>query len=102
MPRQFKILSGQAKTEEQTYKALLPEERLRHFRNVSSSILQDAQDTWGDIWDQFQGSVTHGIMVTPKAEQGFIPECGWPEFLEKMWTLKHHLDYAKRFCEGRE
>ncbi len=102
MPRQFKVLSGRAEREEHTYMVALPEEKLRHFRNISSSVLQDAQDTWGEIWDQFQGSVTHGVMVTPEAEQGFIPECGWPEFLEKMWALKHYLDYAKRFCEGRE
>jgi len=102
MPRQFKILSGQAEREEHTYNVVLPDEKLRHFRNVSSSVLQDAQDTWGDIWDQLQGSVTHGFMVTPEAEDGFRPECGWPEFLEKMWALKHYLDYAKRFCEGRE
>jgi hypothetical protein len=102
MPGQFRVLSGQAKTEEHTHRVVLPEEKLRHFRNVSGSVLQDAQDAWGDIWNQLQGSVTHGFMVRPEAEKGFIPECGWPEFLEKMWELKHYLDYAKRFCEGRE
>jgi hypothetical protein len=99
MPRQLKILSDQA---ECTRKIVLPEEKLRHFRNVNSSILQDAQDAWGEIWDQLQGSVTHGFMVTPEAEDGFQPECGWPEFLEKMWLLKHYLDYAKKYCEGKE
>jgi hypothetical protein len=102
MPRQFRILSGQAEIKEQTYRVAMPEEKLRHFRNVSSSILRDAQDTWGDIWDQLQGSVTHGAMVTPEAGKGFVPECGWPEFLEKMWELRHYLDYARRYCEGRE
>ena len=99
MPRQFKILSAQA---EHTCEVLTTDEKLRHFRNVSSSVLKDAQDVWGDIWDQFQGSVTHGFMVTPEAEKGFRPECGWPEFLEKMWLLKHYLDYAKRHCDGKE
>lgn len=102
MPERFKILSDHAQEQKHAHKTLLPEQKLRHFRNVSSSVLQDALNTWGDIWDEFQGSVTHGFMVTPEAEQGFIPECGWPEFLEKMWALKHYLDYAKRSCEGRE
>ena len=102
MSRQLKILSGGTEAEEHTYTVVLPEEKLRHFRNVNGSILQDALDTWGDIWNQLQGSVTHGVMVTPEAEKGFVPECGWPEFLEKMWALKHYLDYAKRYCEGRE
>jgi hypothetical protein len=102
MPRQFRILTGQGEGDERSYEVVLPEEKLRHFRNVSSSVLQDALNTWGDIWEQLQGSVTHGFMVTPEAEQGFQPECGWPEFLEKMWLLRHYLDYAKRFCKGRE
>jgi hypothetical protein len=41
-------------------------------------------------------------MVTPEAEKGFRPKCGWPEFLEKMWVLRHYLDYAKRYSEGKE
>lgn len=64
-------------------------------------MLQDALDSWGEIWDQLQGSITHGVMVVPEAEKNFEPECGWPEFLEKMWVLRHHLDHAKRICEGR-
>lgn len=99
MPRQFKILSAQA---ERTCEVLTADEKLRHFRNVSGSVLQDAQDVWGDIWDQLQGSVTHGFMVTPEGDKGFRPECGWPEFLEKMWLLKHYLDYTKRHCDGKE
>lgn len=99
MPRHFKILSAQA---ESTREILTTDEKLRHFRNVSSSVLKEAQEVWGDIWDQFQGSVTHGFMVTPEADKGFRPECGWPEFLEKMWLLKHYLDYAKRHCDGKE
>ena len=102
MPREFRILSGQAEQEEHSAPALTPEKRLRHHRNVTGSILQDAEDAWGDIWDQLQGSVTHGFLVTPQANKGFVPECGWPEFLEKMWALKHYLDCAKRFCEGKE
>jgi hypothetical protein len=37
-------------------------------------------------------------MVTPEMEEGFKPACGWPEFLEKLWLLKHYLDYIHRFC----
>ncbi len=102
MPRQFKILSGRPEEEGRACQVLAPEEKLKHFRNINGSILQDALDTWGGIWDQLQGSVTHGFMITPEAETGFRPECGWPEFLEKMWLLKHYLDNAKRFCDGRE
>lgn len=78
------------------------EKQLRHFRNVNNSLLQDAVESWGEIWDQLQGTITHGVMVVPEAEKNFEPECGWPEFLEKMWVLRRHIDHAKRFCEGRD
>jgi len=99
MPRQFRILSG--KDGEHICEVVLPEEKLRHFRNVNASLLQGALDTWGDIWDELQGSVTHGVMVSPEVENGFEPKCGWPEFLEKMWLLRGYLDHAKRLCEEK-
>jgi len=77
------------------------EKQLRHFRNVSNSLLQDALDTWGELWDQFQGSVTNGVMIVPEQEKSFEPECGWPEFLEKMWLLRHYVDQTKRLCDGK-
>ena len=100
MSRELKLISNEALQEKQSNTMLTPEKRLRHFRNILASVLGDAQDTWGDIWEALQGQVTEGVMVLPEAEKGrFIPKCGWPEFLEKMWILKHYLDYAKRFCE---
>ena len=101
MTLEFRVISNAAEDPERTYKVMLPEDKLRHLRNVTGSVLQDALDTWGEIWDELQGSVTHGYLVTPQAKKGFQPRCGWPEFLEKMWLLKHRLDYAKRFCEGK-
>ena len=83
------------------YRRLGPEDRLRHFRNVTGSVLQNALETWGDLRKEFQGTDTHGALATPEAAKGFVPECGWPEFQEKMWLLEHYLDYAKRFCEGK-
>jgi hypothetical protein len=100
MSRELKLISKTATQETRNYTMLTPEKRHRHFRNVMASVLQDAHDTWGEIWNEFQGQVTEGVMVNPEAERGhFVPKCGWPEFLEKMWILKHYLDYAKRFCE---
>ena len=101
MEDKFKVISDADEGEQHTYKVMLPEEKLRHFRNVTGSVVQDALDTWGDIWNELQGSVTHGVMVTSQAEKGFKPECGWPQFLEKMWLLKHYLDYIKRISEGK-
>ncbi|GAB4349963.1 MAG: hypothetical protein Kow0099_33290 [Candidatus Abyssubacteria bacterium] len=102
MPRQFEILMGGAEQRQPESKPVSEQTKARHLRNVTASVAQDALDAWGDIWDQFQDSVTHGCLVMPEAERGFKPQCGWPEFLEKMWLLKHHLDYIKRLSEGKE
>jgi hypothetical protein len=83
-------------------KPLADKKELVHFRNVNAALLQDALNTWGDIWEQFQGSLTNGVMIVPEVEKSFEPEWGWPEFLEKMWLLRHYIDQAKRICEGQE
>jgi peptide methionine sulfoxide reductase MsrB len=77
------------------------ETELRHVRNVSGSLLREALEKWAEIWEEFQDQVTCGVTVLPKAQRGFKPRCGWPEFLEKMWQLKFYLDSAKRFCEQK-
>jgi hypothetical protein len=41
------------------------------------------------------------MLVEDKVGEAPGPECGWPEFLEKMWLLRHYLDYAKRLSEGK-
>jgi len=100
MERQLKVISGNAKgAAERGY--LLPEEKFKHFRNVMGVVLEDAQNTWGDLWKELQGEVTDGTMILPQGRKGFVPPCGWPEFLEKMWLLKHYLDHAKRFSEEK-
>ena len=101
MPGHFEILPGQSKGEEHPDVVLSPEQKLRHVRKVTDSVLQDALDAWGDIWDQLQGTVTHGFMISTEKED-LHPQCGWPEFMEKLWLLRHYLDYLKRLSEGKE
>ncbi|MGA1870875.1 MAG: hypothetical protein ACMUJM_20250 [bacterium] len=99
MARQFKVISTTNKEGENTRKIITSEEKLRHLQNVTGSIIQDAHDTWAEIWNELKGSVTDGVMILPEAERGhFKPRCGWCEFLEKIWLLKHYLDCAKKIC----
>ena len=80
---------------------LTPEEELRHVRNVFDSLTQDALKTWGELWGEFDERIVSGVAVLPEAAKGFKPECGWPEFLEKMWQLRFYLASAKKICEER-
>lgn len=100
MARDFRIIPGGMQNAQQMRVVVSPDVKLWHFRNVSGSMLQSALDTWADVWNELQGTVTHGVLVTPQSEEGFTPECGWPEFLEKMWLLRHYLDTAKRYCDN--
>ncbi|MCU0573729.1 MAG: hypothetical protein MUC41_12140 [Syntrophobacteraceae bacterium] len=99
MARVLRVVSDNEKGVER--RVLLPEEKHRHFRNIMGVLLQDAQKTWGELWGELQGEVVDGVLVLPDAQQGFKPACGWPEFLEKMWLLKHYIDHARRFSDER-
>lgn len=72
---------------------------LKNFRYVVGSVNEDALRVWAELWEQLNNGVTPNGMVLPEMEKGFTPACGWPEFLEKFWLLKHYLDYVHRFCK---
>ena len=74
------------------------EQALKDFRYVVSSVDQSALKVWDELWREFQDGVTPAGAVTDAWEKGFQPSCGWPEFLEKLWLLRHYLDYILRFC----
>ncbi len=76
------------------------ESALKNFRYVVSSVNDDALKVWTELWNELSEGVTPGGFVTPAMSKGFVPSCGWPEFLEKAWLLKHYLDYIHRFCDA--
>jgi len=77
-----------------------PDRVLRNFRYVVGSVDDEALKVWADLWKEFQQVVTTNGMVLPGAEHGFKPSCGWPQFLEKFWVLKHYLDNIHHLCQG--
>lgn len=99
MATQLTVISGNGPVRERNI--LLPDDKLKHFKNVTGVVLQDAQDTWADLWGELQGEAVDGVVVLSDGQQAIQPKSGWPQFLEKMWLLKHQLDYARRFCEGK-
>lgn len=75
------------------------ERALKNFRYVVGSVNDDALKAWADLWKELQACMTPNGMVLPEMQDGFQPSCGWPEFLEKFWLLKHYLDYTHRLCK---
>lgn len=77
--------------------AASPQARLEHFQDVTNGVMQDALNVWADLWGELQSGGARGVGAPPEAEKEFRPSCGWPEFLEKMWLLRNHLDFMVRF-----
>ena len=77
-----------------------PERMLQHFKGMVANMMGNAQNTWALVWKELQDSVVgkSGVVLT-QAQSGFSPECGWPEFLERLCQLKHYLDHTRRMCE---
>jgi len=76
------------------------ERALKNFRYIVASVDGDAQKVWADMWNELREGVTPGGIVLPEMSKGFTPSCGWAEFLEKFFLLKHYLDYIHRFCDA--
>lgn len=70
---------------------------LKDYRYVVASVDAEALKAWEDLWKELKDGVTPAGGVVPQMEQGFKPSCGWAEFLEKFWLLKHYLDCIHRF-----
>lgn len=75
-----------------------PPNALKSFRYVVGAVNEDALRTWAELWAELKEGVTPSGLVLPQTQAGFTPSCGWPEFLEKFWLLKHYLDYTHRLC----
>jgi hypothetical protein len=76
------------------------ERALKNLRYVVAAVNDDALKAWEVLWNELRQGVTPGGMVLPEMSKGFVPSCGWPEFLERFWLLKHYLEYIQRFCEA--
>ncbi|MGE5610916.1 MAG: hypothetical protein ACM359_16825 [Bacillota bacterium] len=68
---------------------------------MADSITRDANGVWAELWAAFKPHVTANGIVSPEMEKGLVPECGWAEFLEKFWLLKHYLDSIGRICKDK-
>jgi hypothetical protein len=75
----------------------IPDET-EHLLKVAASVARDGMNTWADLWAEFKPYVSSGGLVGPDLEKGFVPQCGWAEFLERLWLIKHYLDSISRIC----
>lgn len=76
-----------------------PLAQMEHLLRVVASISHDAQDAWADIFAQVKPHSGRGGGSPPPALEGSpAPACGWQEFIERLWLLKHYIDSIGRIC----
>ncbi|HEX2970832.1 MAG TPA: hypothetical protein VHP11_00775 [Tepidisphaeraceae bacterium] len=78
-----------------------PLSQSEHLLKVAASVAQDASKVWAEMWSEFKPHVTHGGVIHADMQKGFVPSCGWSEYLEKFWLLKHYLDSIDRICKNK-
>lgn len=100
MQEKLRLIKGDGCEENDVPKKVTDKEMLKHLKAVISSMTRDAQTVWAEILEELESAVGSGAVILPEAdEKGFKPSCGWAEFMEKFWLLKHYLDHTKRFCD---
>ena len=70
---------------------------LQDYKKVTISLTQDALSLWAELWSELQGQNNLEDSYLSVSEIEFCPSCGMPQFLEKMWLLKHYLEFIKRY-----
>lgn len=68
------------------------------FKNVTNNLVQDALTVWADLWAELDRQVASDN-IGDRNKNRFEPSCGWNKYLEKMWVLKHYLDFVKRLSQ---
>jgi hypothetical protein len=76
-----------------------PLDQARHLLRVVGSVNGDAQQAWAQLYGEIKPHVSPAGSVLPSLQHGFVPACGWAEFLERLWLLKHYLDSVHRICQ---
>jgi hypothetical protein len=75
--------------------------RLRHFRGIAASVMNDALKVLREVWDSCEDPRTSQQILDGVPEPvARTPEGGWAEFFERLDLLGTYLDYARRLCEG--
>lgn len=72
---------------------------LQNFKNINTSLMQDALKVWAELWAELDGQIGPEQKLSDQMEDGFKPSCGWSKYLEKMWVLWYYLDFAKRISQ---
>ena len=66
-PKLVRFEGDESKTVAQVPSA---EIELKHFQNVTNSVVQDALSVWADLWAELEHDAVCGVAVSPEDENG--------------------------------
>jgi hypothetical protein len=74
---------------------------LQEFKNVTNQVMQDALHVWAQLWGELESRVpSEGRELSRVAYDASSRE--WSDFIEKMWLLRHYLDFTKRLSQQEQ
>ena len=94
-----KVQVGETEHKQVAHPKPLSESELRDFKNVVHNLMQDALTVWADAWAELDGRLPSGGKDTVESHQRLEPSCGWSEYFEKMWVLRHYLDFTRKLSQ---
>jgi hypothetical protein len=96
------ILSGTSSHDEHMKKEVeRANAKMRHFRAVAASLMDEALKVWAEIWQGWQDTRTPDEIIDGTGEPASaIPACDRQKLMENLHLLRHYLDYTKRLCDG--
>jgi hypothetical protein len=95
MPESPDLKKTKADLEDSAAPRQLSLTEFQDFKHVTNGLVQDAINVWDELWAELDDTGEPGALI--KLESGFEPSCGWTEYLQKMWTLRHTLNFAKKY-----
>jgi hypothetical protein len=75
---------------------------LQEFKNITNRMMQDALQVWAQLWGELESRVPSEGRELPSAAEKGTSSYEWSEFIEKMWLLRHYLDFTKRLSQQEQ
>jgi hypothetical protein len=94
-----KVEIGDTEHKQVAHQKPLSETELRDFKNVIHNLMHDALTVWADAWAELDGRLPSGGKNPVESNERLEPSCGWSEYFEKMWVLRHYLDFTKKLSQ---
>jgi hypothetical protein len=75
---------------------------LQKFKNITNQIMQDALHVWAQLWGELESRVPSEDRKSSCVAEKGMSSSEWTEFIEKMWLLRHYLDFTKRLSQQEQ